>query len=64
MPMARCVPLYWCAVTTFLYARQLVHFTGLLAIPFGVFAAAGIALWGVMTVALLRRFRHHLPRAR
>jgi threonine/homoserine/homoserine lactone efflux protein len=53
----------WGAVTTFLYSRQLVHFTGLLAIPFGVFAAAGIAAWGFMMVALLKRFRDDLPRA-
>jgi threonine/homoserine/homoserine lactone efflux protein len=53
----------WGAVTTFLYARQLVHFTGLLAVPFGAFAAAGIAAWGLLTVALLKRFRNELPRA-
>jgi threonine/homoserine/homoserine lactone efflux protein len=52
----------WGAVTTFLYSRQLVHFTGLLAIPFGVFAAAGIAAWGFIMVGLLRRFRNDLPR--
>jgi threonine/homoserine/homoserine lactone efflux protein len=53
----------WGAVTTFLYARQLVHFTGLLAIPFGVFAAVGIAAWGLLMVALLKRFRRRLPLA-
>jgi threonine/homoserine/homoserine lactone efflux protein len=53
----------WGAVTTFLYARQLVRFTPLLAIPFGVCAAAGIAVWGLTVVALLKRFRNHLPRA-
>jgi threonine/homoserine/homoserine lactone efflux protein len=52
----------WGAVTTFLYARQLVHFTGLLAIPFGVFAAAGIATWGLSVVLLLKRFKNNLPR--
>ena len=51
----------WGAVTTFLYSRQLVRFTGLLAVPFGLFAAAGIATWGVTMVALLRHFQ--LPRA-
>jgi threonine/homoserine/homoserine lactone efflux protein len=51
----------WGAVTTFLYSRQLVQFTGLLAIPFGLFAATGIATWGLMTVGLLRHFQ--LPRA-
>ena len=53
----------WGAVTAFLYARQLVRFTPLLAIPFGVSAAAGIGVWGLVTIALLRRFRNHLPRA-
>jgi threonine/homoserine/homoserine lactone efflux protein len=53
----------WGAVTTFLYARQLVQFTGLLAIPFGLFAAAGIGAWGLLTVALMKRFRNQLPRA-
>jgi threonine/homoserine/homoserine lactone efflux protein len=53
----------WGAVTTFLYARQLVTFTPLLAVPFGVCAAAGIGVWGLTVVALLERFRHQLPRA-
>jgi threonine/homoserine/homoserine lactone efflux protein len=53
----------WGAVTTFLYSRQLVRFTGLLAIPFGVFAAAGIAVWGLTTVLLLKRFKNNVPRA-
>jgi threonine/homoserine/homoserine lactone efflux protein len=51
----------WGAVTTFLYSKQLVRFTGLLAVPFGACAAAGIALWGLMTVALLKRYRHAVP---
>jgi threonine/homoserine/homoserine lactone efflux protein len=53
----------WSAVTTFLYSRQLVKMTGLLAIPFGAFAAAGIILWALMMVALMKRFREHFPRA-
>ncbi len=53
----------WGAVTTFLYSKALVQFTPILAVPFGAFAAAGIALWGVMTVMLLRRFRHRVPTA-
>jgi threonine/homoserine/homoserine lactone efflux protein len=51
----------WGAVTTFLYARQLLRFSGVLAIPFGAFAAAGVALWGATTVAVLKRFRHSIP---
>ncbi len=53
----------WGAVTTFLYSRQLIQFSPILAVPFGVFAAAGIALWGLMMVALLKRFRDRLPRS-
>jgi threonine/homoserine/homoserine lactone efflux protein len=53
----------WGAVTTFLYSQQLVPMKGLLAVPFGVFAAVGVGLWGLLMVRLLRRFRNHLPRA-
>jgi threonine/homoserine/homoserine lactone efflux protein len=53
----------WGAVTTFLYSKQLVQFTPILAVPFGIFAAGGIALWGLMTVGLLRRYRHKVPAA-
>jgi threonine/homoserine/homoserine lactone efflux protein len=53
----------WGGVTTFLYSKQLVQFTPLLAVPFGLFTATGIALWGLMMVSLLRRFRNHLPDA-
>jgi hypothetical protein len=49
-------------VTTFLYSKQIIHMTGLLAIPFGAFAGAGIALWGWMTVRITRKFRRQLPR--
>ena len=51
----------WGAVTTFLYARQLLQFTPILAVPFGVFAAAGIALWGLTTVTVLKHVRNKLP---
>jgi threonine/homoserine/homoserine lactone efflux protein len=53
----------WSAVTTFLYSRQIVQMTGLLAVPFGAFAGLGIALWAVAIVALLRKFRDHFPRS-
>ena len=52
----------WSAVTTFLYSRQLVQMTALLAIPFGIFAAAGIIVWALMMVAIMKRFRKHFPR--
>jgi threonine/homoserine/homoserine lactone efflux protein len=51
----------WGAVTTFLYSKQLFPITGVLAVPFGFFAAAGIAIWGLTMVALLKHFQ--LPRA-
>jgi threonine/homoserine/homoserine lactone efflux protein len=53
----------WGAVTTFLYSKQIVEFAPILAVPFGLFTAAGIALWGLMTVTLLKRFRRHVPTA-
>ena len=52
----------WGAVTTFIYSKELVQLTPILAIPFGVFAAAGIALWGLMMVTLLKRYRSRLPK--
>jgi threonine/homoserine/homoserine lactone efflux protein len=52
----------WGAVTTFLYSNQIVRFTGILAIPFALCAAAGIAVWGLTVVELMKRFREHLPR--
>jgi threonine/homoserine/homoserine lactone efflux protein len=53
----------WSAVTTFLYSRQIVRMTGLLAIPFGAFAATGIVIWALMMAAIMKRFREHFPRA-
>jgi threonine/homoserine/homoserine lactone efflux protein len=52
----------WSAVTTFLYSKQLVAMTALLAIPFGGFAAGGIMLWAFMMVALMRTFRERFPK--
>ena len=52
----------WGAVTTFLYSNQIVRFTGILAIPFAGCAAAGIAVWGLAVVALMKRFRENMPR--
>jgi threonine/homoserine/homoserine lactone efflux protein len=52
----------WSAVTTAIYSRQIVHMTGLMAIPFGVAAAAGIAAWNVVIVAILKRYRHKFPK--
>jgi threonine/homoserine/homoserine lactone efflux protein len=54
--------LTWSAVTTFLYSSRWVHMDGLLAVPFGFFAALGITLWARMIVWILRRFRDHFPK--
>ena len=51
----------WGAVTTFLFSKGLVRMTGLLAVPFGVAAAAGVGAWGLATVAVLKRVQ--VPRA-
>ena len=52
----------WSAVTTAIYSRQIVQMTGLLAIPFGIAAGAGIATWNVVLVAILRRYQHTFPK--
>jgi threonine/homoserine/homoserine lactone efflux protein len=52
----------WSGAVAFLYARRLVHFTSLGALPFGLAAGAGVACWEAMLVGLLwhfgRRFSH------
>ena len=52
----------WSAAVAFLYARQLVRFTPLGALPFGLAAGAGVAGWQVCGVGLLRRYTHRFPR--
>jgi threonine/homoserine/homoserine lactone efflux protein len=52
----------WSAVTTFLYSKQLFAMTGMLAIPFGGFAAGGIMIWAFMMVTLMRKFRERFPK--
>ncbi len=51
----------WSAVTTFVFSKGPVVFEPVLAVPFGVFAAGGVAVWGAVTVGLLRRYRSQLP---
>ncbi|MFY0582301.1 LysE family transporter [Cystobacter fuscus] len=46
----------WSGAAAFLYARQLVHFTRLGALPFGLGAGAGVACWELMLVGLSRHF--------
>jgi threonine/homoserine/homoserine lactone efflux protein len=54
--------LTWSVVTTALYSRQLVRMTGLMAVPFGLAAGAGVAAWFVLLVALLKRFANTFPK--
>lgn len=53
----------WSAVATGIYSRQIVPMTSLLAVPFGIAAAAGIAGWNIVLVALLRRYRDRFPKS-
>ncbi|WNG34439.1 hypothetical protein F0U61_12960 [Archangium violaceum] len=53
----------WSAAVAALYARQLFDFSGVLALPFGVAAGAGVACWELLLVWLLRRYESHLPRS-
>jgi threonine/homoserine/homoserine lactone efflux protein len=52
----------WSAATAVLYSRQLVTFSGLLAVPFGLAAGAGVACWELVLIGLLERFRDRFPR--
>jgi len=51
----------WSAAVAMLYSRQLLRFSGWLAVPFGLSAGAGVATWEVVWIALLRRHQHRLP---
>jgi threonine/homoserine/homoserine lactone efflux protein len=51
----------WSAAVAFLYAKGVGEPSNLAAVPFGVCAAAGIAGWFVVLVAILRRFEGKLP---
>ncbi|QRN93178.1 LysE family transporter [Archangium violaceum] len=52
----------WTTAVAFLYSRQVVVFSGLLALPFGAAAGAGVACWELLFVGLLRRHEGHFPR--
>lgn len=52
----------WTTAVAFLYSRRLVAFSGLLALPFGAAAGAGVASWQMMLVGLLRRYESRFPR--
>lgn len=54
--------LTWGAVTTAIYARQIVPLASHMAIPFGLAAGAGVALWNVVLVALLEKFHARIPK--
>jgi len=51
----------WSAVTTALYARQIVTMSGWLAFPFGIAAGAGGAAWFALLVKLMRRYGKSIP---
>lgn len=52
----------WSAAVAFLYARQVVPFSELGALPFGAAAGAGVAGWELVFVGLLRRYESRFPR--
>jgi threonine/homoserine/homoserine lactone efflux protein len=51
----------WSAVVAAIYARQLVRLDPLLAIPFGVFGAAGVAGWNAVLVRILEKLGGKVP---
>ncbi|QRN96800.1 LysE family transporter [Archangium violaceum] len=53
----------WSAAVAFLYSRQLLTFSEVLALPFGAAAGAGVACWELLFVWLLRRYENQLPRS-
>lgn len=55
--------LTWSAAVAFLYARGLHDPSAAYAIPFGLSAMAGVAVWFVALTALLERFGGKVPRA-
>lgn len=52
----------WSAAVAVLYSRQLITFSGLLAIPFGLAAGAGVAGWELLLIELVRRYNARFPR--
>jgi threonine/homoserine/homoserine lactone efflux protein len=51
----------WSAVVTAIYSRQIVVMKSWYALPFGLSAALGIALWFMTMVAFLKRFGGRFP---
>jgi threonine/homoserine/homoserine lactone efflux protein len=54
----------WSAAVAFLYSKGLGETRWEYAIPFGLGAGAGVALWFTLLVALLRKHEGKVPRAR
>jgi threonine/homoserine/homoserine lactone efflux protein len=52
----------WGAVVAFLYSKELGHMPPIAAVPFGLCAGAGVALWSATLVAILRKYEGKLPR--
>lgn len=51
----------WTGIATAIYARQIVEMKTILAVPFGVSAAAGLVSWYAVLVSLMTRYRSRLP---
>ncbi|HXX66652.1 MAG TPA: LysE family transporter [Polyangiaceae bacterium] len=54
--------LTWSAAVAFIYSKGLGNQPPLVAVPFGVSAAAGVGGWLVCFVALLRKYEGKVPR--
>ncbi len=53
----------WGASVAFLYSKGLGGTSSLEAVPFGLCAGAGVALWNVVLVRILRKYGGRMPRA-
>jgi threonine/homoserine/homoserine lactone efflux protein len=51
----------WSAAVTALYTKSFVELAPLMAFPFGVSAALGVAAWAFAMVHVLRRYGEHFP---
>lgn len=52
----------WSATSAVIQSRHIVEMRAILAIPFGISVAAGIACWFAMLVAIMARYQAKLPR--
>ncbi len=52
----------WTAATAFIFSKGLRETSGLVAVPFGLCAGAGVAAWFWLFVVVLRKYEGKLPR--